>query len=109
MISIVLPVPGEVGLGVVTVTLGVGVGGARIGLGDVVCVGLGVVGGVEVGIRIGLGDMVCVGVEVGVGVALGKTNVSGIAIVKLPAPLGSSKVKLRLSIPLYVPGEHMFD
>jgi hypothetical protein len=107
MISIVLSVPGEVGLGVVTVMLGVGVGGTRIGLGDVVCVG--VVGGVEVGIRIGLGDIVCVGVEVGVGVALGKTNVSGIAIVKLLAPLGSSKVKLRFSTPLYVPGEHMFD
>jgi hypothetical protein len=91
MISIVLPVPGEVGLGVVTVMLGVGVGGARIGLGDVVCVG--VVGGVEVS----------------VGVALGKTNVSGIAYLRLFTPLGSSKVKLRLSTPLYVPGEHMFD
>jgi hypothetical protein len=77
-ISIVLLVPGEVGLGVVTVMLGVGVGGARIGL----------------------GDMVCVGVEVGVGVALRKTNVSGIAIVKLLAPLGSSKVRLRSSTPL---------
>jgi len=87
MISIVLPVPGEVGLGVVTVMLGVGVGGARIVL----------------------GDMVCVGVEVGVDVALGKTNVSGIAYLRLFAPLGSSKVKLRLSTPLYVPGEHMFD
>ena len=112
-ISIVLLVPGEVGLGVVTVMLGVGVGEARIGLGDAVCVGVGgtriglgdlvcvgVVGGVEVGIRTGLGDIVCVGGEVGVGVALGKTNVSGIAYLRLVAPLGSSKVKLRLSTPL---------
>jgi len=97
-ISIVLLVPGEVGLGVVTVMVGVGVGGTRIGLGGVVCVG--VVGGVEVGIRIGLGDIVCVGVEVGVGVALGKTNVSGIAYLRLVAPLESSNVKLKLSVPL---------
>ena len=55
--------------------------------------------GVDAGVLVG----------VGVGVVPGKTNVSGIAIVKLPAPLGSSKVKLRLSTPLYVPGEHMFD
>ena len=107
MISIVLLVPGEVGLGVVTVMLGVGVGGTRIGLGDVVCVG--VVGGVEVGIRIGLGDMVCVGVEVGVGVSLGKTNVSGTSALRLLTPLGSSTDRSKSSFPLYDPDGHMLD
>jgi hypothetical protein len=49
---------------------------------------------------VGVGVGVLVGVCVGVGAVPGKTNVSGIAIVKLLAPLGSSKVKLRLSTPL---------
>jgi len=40
-------------------------------------------------------------------VVLGKTNVSGICIGKFDAPLGSSTVMLRLSVPLYDPGEHM--